>query len=83
MEGATRLRVKLVFRKYSGTLIGGQVCGGETVGELVNLVATMIQADMNADQIATIQMGTHPLFTASPVAYQVVNAAEIALGKMR
>jgi NADPH-dependent 2,4-dienoyl-CoA reductase/sulfur reductase-like enzyme len=83
LPDATRLRVKLVFRKYSGTLIGGQVCGGETVGELVNLIAAMIQAEMNADQIATFQMGTHPLLTASPVAYQVVNAAEIALGKMR
>jgi NADPH-dependent 2,4-dienoyl-CoA reductase/sulfur reductase-like enzyme len=83
LPGATRLRVKLVFRKYSGTLIGGQVCGGETVGELVNLIAAMIQAEMNADQIATFQMGTHPLLTASPVAYQLVNAAEIALVKMR
>ncbi len=83
LPNATRLRVKLVFRKYSGTLIGGQVCGGETVGELVNLIAAMIQAEMSADQIATFQMGTHPLLTASPVAYQVVNAAEIALGKLR
>jgi NADH oxidase (H2O2-forming) len=38
---------------------------------------------MNADQIATFQMGTHPLLTASPIAHQVVNAAEIALGWMR
>lgn len=83
LPGATRLRVKLVFRKYTGTLIGGQVCGGESVGELVNLVAAMIQAEMSADQIATFQMGTHPLLTASPVAYQVVNAAEVALGRMR
>ena len=52
-------------------------------GELVNLVAARIQAEMNAYQIATFQMGTSPLLTASPVAYQVVNAAEIALGKMR
>jgi demethoxyubiquinone hydroxylase (CLK1/Coq7/Cat5 family) len=37
---------------------------------------------MNADQIATFQMGTHPLLTASPIAHQVVNAAEIALGWM-
>jgi hypothetical protein len=38
---------------------------------------------MNADQIATFQMGTYPLPTASPIAYQVVNAAEIALEWMR
>ncbi len=83
LPGATPMRVKLVFRKYSGTLIGGQVCGGDTVGEMVNLVAALIQAEMGADQIATFQMGTHPLLTASPVAYQVVNAAEVALSKMR
>ena len=68
---------------HDWTLIGGQVCGGDTVGELVNLIAAMIQAEMSADQIATFQMGTHPLLTASPIAYQLVNAAEIALGKMR
>jgi len=43
----------------------------------------MIQAEMSADQIATFQMGTHPLLTASPVAYQLVNAAEMALCTMR
>jgi len=82
LPGASLLRVKLIFGKYSEALIGGQICGGDTVGELVNLVAAMIQAEMTADQIATFQMGTHPLLTASPVAYQLVNAAEIALSKM-
>jgi NADPH-dependent 2,4-dienoyl-CoA reductase/sulfur reductase-like enzyme len=83
IPGATMLEVKLVFRKYTGILIGGQVSGGDSAGELINLVAAMIQAEMNADQIATFQMGTHPLLTASPVPYQVVNAAEIALSKLR
>jgi pyruvate/2-oxoglutarate dehydrogenase complex dihydrolipoamide dehydrogenase (E3) component len=83
LPGATTLRVKLIFRKYSEILIGGQVCGGDTVGEMVNVIATMIQAEMNADQIAAFQMGTHPLLTASPVAYQLVNAAEVALSRMR
>jgi len=82
LPGAKLTRMKLIFRKYSETLIGGQICGGNSVGEKVNLIAAMIQAEMNADQIATFQMGTHPLLTASPVAYQVVNAAEMALQKM-
>ncbi|MFC2031548.1 FAD-dependent oxidoreductase [Chloroflexota bacterium] len=82
LPGAKTTRVKLIFRKYSEILIGGQVCGGDEVGEMVNVIATMIQAEMTADQIATFQMGTHPLLTASPVAYQLVNAAEIALAKM-
>jgi NADPH-dependent 2,4-dienoyl-CoA reductase/sulfur reductase-like enzyme len=83
LPGAKPTKVKLVFRKYSETLIGGEACGGDSVGEEINLLATMIQAEMTADEIATFQMGTHPLLTASPVAYQVVNAAELALAKMR
>jgi NADPH-dependent 2,4-dienoyl-CoA reductase/sulfur reductase-like enzyme len=83
MPGARTLRVKLIFRKYSEILIGGQACGGDAVGEMANLIATMIQAEMNADQIATFQVGTHPLLTASPVSYPLVNAAELALSRMR
>ena len=83
LPGAKVTRVKLIFRKYSETLIGGEVCGGDEVGEMVNLLAALIQAEMTADEIATFQMGTHPLLTASPVAYQLVNAAELALAKMR
>jgi NADPH-dependent 2,4-dienoyl-CoA reductase/sulfur reductase-like enzyme len=83
MPGAQPLRVKLIFRKYSGVLIGGQVCCGDTAGEVVNLIAALIQARMHADQIAMFQMGTHPALTASPIAYQLVNAAEQALLKMR
>jgi NADPH-dependent 2,4-dienoyl-CoA reductase/sulfur reductase-like enzyme len=83
MPGAQMLRVKLIFRKYSGVLIGGQVCCGDTTGEFVNLIAALIQARMHADQIAMFQMGTHPALTASPIAYQLVNAAEQALIQMR
>ncbi len=83
LPGAKLTKVKLIFRKYSETLIGGEACGGDSVGAEINLLATMIQAEMTADEIATFQMGTHPLLTASPVAYQVVNAAEMALKQMR
>jgi NADH oxidase (H2O2-forming) len=38
---------------------------------------------MRVDDIATFQVGTHPALTASPIAYQITNAAEIALTKMR
>jgi NADH oxidase (H2O2-forming) len=83
MPGAQPLRVKLIFRRYSGVLIGGQVCCSDTAGEVVNLVAALIQARMHADQIAMFQMGTHPALTASPIAYQLVNAAEQALLTLR
>jgi hypothetical protein len=37
---------------------------------------------MTAAQIATMQIGTHPALTASPIAYQLVNAAEAAVVKL-
>jgi len=83
MPGAHKQQVKLIFQKYSGTLIGGQVCCGDAAGEVVNLIAALIQGRMQADAIATFQMGTHPALTASPIAYQLVNAAEQALVQMK
>ena len=82
MPGAKNLGVKLVFKKDTGLLMGGQVYGGISTGEITNFIGSMIQHRMRADEIATFQIGTHPMVTASPVAYQVTNAAEIALKKM-
>ncbi len=82
MPGATSLRVKLVFHRDSGRLLGGQACGGVSVGELANVIAALIQGGMTADQVATFQMGTHPALTASPIVYPLANAAEIALKEM-
>jgi NADH oxidase (H2O2-forming) len=81
MPNALELRVKLVFDKGTGVLLGGQVSGGLTSGELVNILATMIQKRMTTNEIATFQLGTHPTLTSSPIVYQIVNAAEDAEGK--
>ena len=83
MPGMAKMKVKLVFNKKSGELLGGQVRGGHSAGELINTISACIQKKMTADDIATFQLGTHPAVTASPIAYQLVNAAEIALTKMR
>ena len=82
MPGGHTMKVQLVFNKKNQTLIGGQVRGGPSAGELVNVISACIQKKMTADDIATFQMATHPAVTASPIAYQLVNAAEMALKKM-
>jgi len=83
MPGATNTKLKLVFESHSQTILGGQVSGGESVGEMVNIIAACVQKRMTAEDIAMFQMGTHPALTASPIAYPLVNAAEIALSKMQ
>lgn len=76
MPGAENLKVKLVFERGTGVLLGGQVSGTESGGELINAISACIHQEMTADDMATFQTGTHPALTASPIAYQLVNAAE-------
>lgn len=78
MPGAQQLQVKLVFDRMSRRLIGGEACGGISVGEVANITATAIGNEMTAYQLATLQIGTHPALTASPIAYQLIDAAERA-----
>ncbi|MCK4581353.1 MAG: FAD-dependent oxidoreductase, partial [Dehalococcoidia bacterium] len=82
MPGAKEFGVKLVFEKATHELLGGQVCGGSTVGEVSNVLAALIQSKMTASEVATFQYGTHPFFTPSPLVYPIVNAAEMALAKL-
>lgn len=82
MPGMKKIEVKLTFNENTGVIIGGQISGGFSAGEMINTIGACIQANMTADQIATLQVGTHPALTASPIAYQLPNAAESALKKM-
>ena len=82
MPGMSKLWVRLVFNRVNGELVGGTVRGGPSAGELINTISACIQSRMRASDIATFQVGTHPAVTASPIAYQLVNAAEMALKNM-
>jgi NADH oxidase (H2O2-forming) len=82
MPGMSKMWVRLVFNKVNGELVGGCVRGGPSAGELINTISACIQNRMRASDIATFQIGTHPAVTASPIAYQLVNAAEMALKNM-
>jgi NADPH-dependent 2,4-dienoyl-CoA reductase/sulfur reductase-like enzyme len=72
------MKVKLLFRKDTGAIVGGHVSGGESAADMVNIIAVAIQDGLNAEQLATMQYATHPMLTASPLAYHVMLAAENA-----
>jgi len=82
MPGMAKMKIKLVFDKNTKAVIGGQIRGGPSTGEVINMLSTCIQKKMTADELATFQLGTHPAVTASPIAYQIVNAAEMAIKNM-
>jgi len=83
MPGASNVKLKLVFCKEKGLLLGGSASGGGSIGELMNVIGACIQHSVTAYDMALFQMGTHPALTASPIAYHLVNAAEIAVKAMR
>lgn len=82
MPGSEPLKVRLIFEVGSKILLGGQIYGATSGGELINVIGALISQRVSADDIVLFQAGTHPALTASPVAYQLVNAAENALVKM-
>lgn len=74
--------VKLIVGKESGVILGGEVAGGLSVGELTNTIGIIIQNRMSINSLLTAQIGTHPLLTASPAGYPLIKAAENASSKI-
>jgi NADPH-dependent 2,4-dienoyl-CoA reductase/sulfur reductase-like enzyme len=75
--------VKLIAARNSGVIIGGEVIGGLSAGELTNVIGMIIQNRMTVNSLLISQIGTHPLLTSSPAAYPLIKAAEIIDRKMR
>lgn len=74
--------VKLIVARESGVIIGGEVVGGHSAGEITNLMGLAIQNKMTVNDIMTAQIGTHPMLTAPPTAYPIIKAAEVVARKM-
>jgi len=79
MPGSIETGVKLVFEKDSTLLVGGQVYGGSSVGEMVNVLSVAAQRGMRAHEMVGLQVATHPALTPSPLVYHFIAAAENAL----
>jgi NADH oxidase (H2O2-forming) len=83
LPGARELKVKLVFADRSGILLGGQISGGPSAGELINMVALAIQKKVTVRELDMMQIATHPLLTPAPTVHPLINAAHQALAKLR
>ena len=81
LPGANKIKIKLIFSKQSGIILGGQVAGGVSCGELINLIGVAIQKRMSFTELETLQMATHPYLTSAPTIYPVVRAAQDAAYK--
>ncbi len=82
LPGTSKVRVKLLFTKQGGFFLGAQIAGGDTVGEMINLVGFAIESGYTASRYMNLQIGTHPLLTPAPTAPATIKAVEDALKKM-
>jgi NADPH-dependent 2,4-dienoyl-CoA reductase/sulfur reductase-like enzyme len=83
LPDASKQLVKLIVAKYSGVIVGGEVIGGLSAGELTNVIGLAIENRMSINTLLISQIGTHPCLTASPAAYPLIKAAEIIAGKLK
>jgi len=81
LPGAHKQMVKLIVGKESNIILGGEVVGGLSTGELTNLIGFIIQNRMDVNAILSAQIGTHPLLTASPAGYPLLKAAGMVAKK--
>ena len=77
------IKVKLIFSKPRGMLIGGQVMEPESAGKIVNILALAIQKQATVHDLSTLQIATHPLLTPAPTVYPLVTATQSALSKFK
>ncbi len=74
--------VKLISTKDAEVIIGGEIIGGESIGELINVIGIAIQSRMTITELYMAQIGTHPLLTSAPTNYPLIKAAEKILLKV-
>jgi len=83
LPGTGKIKVKLIFSKHSGIIMGGQVAGGISCGELINTIGVAIQKRVSFSELETLQMATHPYLTPAPTMYSLVLAAQDAAKKFK
>ena len=83
LPGTNKQFVKLIVAKECGLVLGGEIIGGQSAGELTNIIGFLIQNKMTINSLLTTQIGTHPLATAPPTAYPLIKAAEVASKKLK
>ncbi len=79
----SKIKIKLIFSKRSGILMGGQVSGGFSAGEIINIIGMGIQKNVSLTELETLQMATHPYLTPAPTKYHLVAAAQDVLKNAR
>jgi len=83
LPGVESLKVKLVVSPGNGAIIGGEIYGGKSAGEMINIISLAIQKAVTVYEMISFQVGTHPLLTPAPTKYVLIKAAENAIAAIK
>jgi len=79
---ASKLWICLIVSPGTGLIIGGEVYGKKSAGEIINIIGLAIQKGVTVHELISYQIGTHPLLTTAPTKYVLIKAAEAAIAKL-
>jgi len=82
LPGACNGKMKLIFSKQSGIILGGQISCGMSCAQMINVVGVAIQKRMSCTELETLQFATHPYLTSAPTMYPIVLAAQSVFDKV-
>lgn len=75
-EETKPLTVKLYASACEGSILGGEVWGGKSAGEIINTISLAIQKGVTVFEMISFQIGSHPLLTSAPTKTILIKAAE-------
>jgi len=75
------LSLKL-YASPCGSILGGEVWGGKSAGEIINTISLAIQKNVTVFELISFQVGTHPLLTSAPTKSILIRTAEIIIDKI-
>jgi NADH oxidase (H2O2-forming) len=76
LDDTMPLTVRLFASVSDGSILGGEVWGGKSSGEIINTIALAIQKRVTVYELVSFQIGTHPLLTTAPTKNVLIKAAE-------
>ncbi|MBT6763026.1 MAG: FAD-dependent oxidoreductase [Prolixibacteraceae bacterium] len=75
------LTLKL-YASPCGSILGGEVWGGKSAGEMINTISLAIQKSVTVYELISFQIGSHPLLTSAPTKSILIKTAEIIIDKI-
>lgn len=81
-KNTAALSLKLYASPCDGSILGGEVWGGKSAGEIINTISLAIQKSVTVYELISFQIGSHPLLTSAPTKTILIKAAEKIIDKI-